>query len=203
MRTLGIFTAALVAGLWACAPDADMEEMDTEPPAGTEDDLVSDEELTDAGGVPQGLGEYDRNEDRGLDREEFGEWSRSRSATAGTGLDRDRFSQRVVLIWDSDDDDLVDEDEWREGLNALYGDGDHGVWADWDGDGDSELDANEVAEALETKNLYDRVDLDRDALIDDEELADWFFDVIDLNDDDVVDTTEWDSASASGYFDSL
>ena len=79
---------------------------------------------------------------------------------------------------------------------SWFGDDDYGSWGEWDASGDGVLDANEVSEAFERESLYDTVDRDSDALIDDEELADWWFDLWDANDDQQIDTTEWDEVGS-------
>jgi hypothetical protein len=110
------------------------------------------------------------------------------------GLTRDEYSRGVHAAWDENGNGNIDETEWRRGSDRVWGVGRYtATWSDWDGDGDSELDLNEVAEGLEREGLYDRVDGDRDGLIDDEELADWFFDIFDADDNDRIDNTEWES----------
>lgn len=150
--------------------------------------------------------EWDADANRMLDRDEWTVWvTETPRWTAWDvddeeGLGTEEFSVTTVTVWDADDDDLVSEEEWRAGTDRWFGDDvDYGVWTDWDGDGDSFLDANEVAEGFEVNGLYDVVDRDADAVIDDEELADWFFDVFDANDDSQIDTTEWDWGEQHGY----
>lgn len=150
--------------------------------------------------------EWDADANRMLDRDEWTVWvTETPRWTAWDvddeeGLGTEEFGVTTVTVWDADDDDLVSEEEWRAGTDRWFGDDvDYGVWTDWDGDGDSFLDANEVAEGFEVNGLYDVVDRDADAVIDDEELADWFFDVFDANDDSEIDTTEWDWGEQHGY----
>jgi hypothetical protein len=149
-------------------------------------------------------GEWDMDADDALGIEEFRSWWNEQDffddwrADEDEGITREQFAERLHVEWDTNGDDVVSEVEWQEGTDTWFaGDVEDGAWDDWDGDGDSELDANEVAEGLERNGLYDRVDRDDDAVIDDEELADWFFDIFDDNDDDRIDTTEWDAAKSN------
>ncbi len=70
-----------------------------------------------------------------------------------------------------------------------------GTWKDWDADGDSELDANEISESLEARGFYDVLDADSDGVIDDDEIGDFFYDVFDLDDNGEIDVTEWDASA--------
>jgi hypothetical protein len=199
-RTKRHVALALVAGLamFGCADGYDDEaEIDeAEAEVGPEAEMAEAE---------YGFVEWDADQNRYLDENEWTTWDADRDRSAWNtdgedGLSAEEFGATTVTLWDRDDDGLVSEDEWTEGTDRWFGDDvDYGVWADWDMDGDSELDANEVREGFETNNLYDRVDGDADAIIDDEELADWFFDVFDLNDDAQIDTTEWDWGEERGY----
>lgn len=171
--------------------------------AGTED--VPDTEVGAELGEPEtgvtdvGFAEWDADEDTYLGENEWGAYWADRGIyedwdlNDDAGVDETEFGEGLFGAWDRDDDDIIREDEWTEGTDAFFGDADYGTFADWDADGDTELDLNEVSEGLESRNLYDTIDVDRDALIDDEELADWWFDVFDLDDDTRIDTTEWES----------
>ena len=189
-RWQGVFTLAAVLVVMGCGETYDeggeleSGEVEVPPPMETVE-------------TPYAYGQWDMNTDRVLDRDEFGTWVDEQDWDA---WDEESFTETTFSLWDENDDGVLTESEWRESTDRWYGaDVDFGVWADWDGDGDSELDANEVRESMEAHGLYDRVDGDSDALIDDEELADWWFDIWDFNDDDEIDTTEWDWGEEYGY----
>lgn len=193
----GLLLAALIP-LAACeAPgdetgEADLdEELETTPAAEiSPEDEIGTEEI--------GLAQWDADADQRLTREEWGVWYDEQGlfddwdTDAEDGLTSDELTGAAYAVWDADDDDALTEVEWNEGIGQWYGDEDYGAFGEWDVDGDSALDANEVAEGFERENLYDTVDRDSDALIDDEELADWWFDIWDADDDQLIDTTEWD-----------
>jgi hypothetical protein len=149
-----------------------------------------------------GLSTWDADADQQLSRDEWSGWYDEQGAYDGwntdaeEGLTTDELGEGIFTAWDADADSELTETEWNEGVGTWYGDADYGTWGEWDADGDSILDANEVAEGLERENLYDTVDRDSDALIDDEELADWWFDIWDGNDDALIDTTEWDQVGS-------
>lgn len=193
-------TAFLALGACADEPDADVEggvptgEIEPEAPAA---DMEAE----------RGFSQWDSDQDTYLVREEWDAWWADNDIsgdfdTDGTdGLGQEEWANTTYSFWDADDDDRITEEEWTQGTERWFGaDAEYGAWADWDLDGDSELDANEVAEGFEREGLYDRVDRDADAVIDDEELADWFFDVFDFDDDDRIDTTEWDWGESDATF---
>ena len=194
MRTIrGVLPFALVAALAACDAGSDEQEELPAREAG---------EPTE----PYAFQEWDANADRALTREEFGTAAGERldlaryEANQAEGYDRAEATRMTYELWDVDDDDALTENEWEEGITRWYGsEGDFVTWSDWDGDGDSELDFDEMTEGYETHGLFDRLDLDDDTFIDDEELQDWFFDVFDLDDDERVDVTEWDWGESYDY----
>lgn len=138
---------------------------------------------------------WDANRDMVLQRDEFALWRTDQDAFDGwvgdEGLDREIFADRIHVAWDTDGDGVVTRNEWAVGVEPVLED--PGSWSDWDGDGDSELDLNEVAESMETRGIYDVIDRDQDRVIDDEEIGDFFYDLIDRNDNGEVDVTEWDA----------
>lgn len=145
------------------------------------------------------INQYDTDADQQLARNEWDTWYSENNLydqwnTGGEGLEQNEFSQGVFETWDANDDAGLDETEWNDGTGWF--DGQYGTFGEWDANGDSVLDANEVAEGFETNNLYDTVDRDSDALIDDEEIADWWFDIWDADDSEYLDTTEWDNLGA-------
>lgn len=182
--------------LTGCAEPYEEEDIGVDQEVGVSDDvadLESDAPLADA---EYDYGEWDVDSNRTLSREEFGTWA----GEQGWGeMDREAFATETTELWDADDDDLIGEDEWNEATDRFGDDIDVGTWSDWDGDGDSELDANEVREGLERSGIYDRIDGDADAVFDDEELADFWFDLWDADDDLEIDTTEWDWGSRAGF----
>lgn len=193
MRGLRLGTSmalALGLALGACAPD----EPDTEMDEGMEGEAAA------TGEMEADFSEWDVDTDASLNSDEFEAWWNENAPDFGEEEAEARMegvSQRVYRSWDTDRDDRVSEQEWREGTED-WGDDeiDWGDFTDWDGDGDSELDANEVREGLEGSNVYERIDKDDDEILDDEELADWFFDLFDANDDESIDQTEWDQRGA-------
>lgn len=194
MRALKLGVAAALGmglALGACAPEETETDLGTE---GTETEATEPTDET----LDVDFSEWDLDTDLRLSLEEFEAWWNENRPELGDeeGADREAVAERVHATWDTDDDDAVSEQEWREGTGADEDGGDWGTWTDWDGDGDSELDLNEVREGMEGNNVYDRIDRDQDMVLDDEELADWFFDLFDRNDDDHLDTTEWDRRGA-------
>ena len=166
-----------------------------------DDDLYDDDAaMTEERGTMVGHARWDADQNTYIDDAEFVAWWSAEGSRFDwdlddeRGLTREEYNRGIFELWDENGDGRIDESEWRSGSDRVWGEGRYQTsWTDWDMDGDSELDLNEVQEGLERDGLYDRVDGDRDALIDDEELADWFFDIFDGNDDSRIDTTEWES----------
>jgi hypothetical protein len=194
-----MLTLAMLIGVGAtgCADGYDEESDIPETEYGeTETEVIAD----------YGYYDWDTDTDRMLDRTEWSVWA---AENAGwdrydtddlEGLGRDEFGEATVEVWDADGDGRISTDEWREGADRWFGeDVDDESWTSWDVDGDDLLSPEEVSSGLDGHGLYDRVDEDDDGLIDDEELADWFFDAIDLDDDEEIDTTEWDQGKAAGF----
>lgn len=165
-----------------------------------DDDIAADTGLSRTpadGELDYGYRGWDVNEDRALSPDEFGSWAREQG---WRDLDHEGFSRIAHRLWDVDRDDAVSEQEWTEATNRWYGDAvEHGSWAAWDRDRDSELDVGEAHAAFERYDLYSPVDLDGDGVIHRDELAAWWFDVWDFNDDETIDTSEWSWAEQYGY----
>lgn len=112
-------------------------------------------------------------------------------------IDRDSIvSKEEVLshsfgLWDRDGNGVIDETEWKRATEAWYpADAEPIVFADWDDDGDSELDADEFNEAFDLSVLGEIWigDLDRDVF------KNAYFELYDLNDDGQVSEIEWNAA---------
>lgn len=186
-RSNTVFPAVMALLIGACGPPVEDDVYEEEAEA-------AEEQVSDA---PYAQWDADHSDD--VDVSEFDAWwddERDRfdwDLDDEEGLTREEYAQGIYTAWDENRDGRIDETEWRRGSGGVWGPDYAVTWTDWDGDGDSELDLNEVSEGLERDGLYDTVDGDRDGLIDDEELADWFFDVFDADDNDRIDTTEWES----------
>ena len=195
-KTMALAVAALLP-LAACDAGGEVESgmeggLETTPAAETATPVAGD----------AGLGQWDTDANQNLTRDEWGGWYEDQgvydtwNTDAQEGLTTDEFGGGIFGEWDADQNQQLTESEWNEGTGTWFGDQDAGSWGEWDANGDSFLDANEFAEGLERENLYDTVDRDSDALIDDEEIADWWFDIWDGNDDSAIDTTEWDQVGS-------
>lgn len=187
LAALGVFY------LGACQPDAN-QEMDTEAEA-------AEAPIEQRRATP--FEEWDANQDQALQKEEFSAWATDQNVLSDwegdQGLNREALHQRVLDVWDQNDDEAVAENEWRTGASTLLGDADLGLYAEWDANGDSTLDVAEIAAGLEARSLYTRVDSNQDARIDGEEIGAFFFDVLDINDDAQLDTTEWDYGRSTWF----
>lgn len=147
--------------------------------------------------------EWDRDNDEQLGVEEFRSWWTEEDRFAGWDTDGDgevspdELSRRLFANWDQSDDDVISEVEWREGVDRWFaGDVEAGTWEEWDADDDSDLDRQEFATAIEERRLYERIDRDRDDAVGTDDLADWFFDLFDRDDDDRIEAPDWERATS-------
>jgi hypothetical protein len=200
--------AAMVAVASACGPDAERgDEAETEVEAAAGDTSSSPQEVTAVAVIVDipAYQEHDRNRDGALNHDEFGAWIAQDGVHASWvyeaegDLDVGPVSRRLFATWDEDQDSLVIESEWTTGVGAWFEAGDHGTFAEWDSDLSGALDADEVAGALQARGLFGQIDLDGNASVDDGELADWLFHVIDTSDDARLDPDEWKAAVERGW----
>jgi hypothetical protein len=150
-----------------------------------------------------GFGTLDANGDSYLDDDEIRESADADSvfdswnADADSELDRDQIPGNAFRLWDRDGNKKISEEEWRSGTELWYPeDVDVVVFDDADGDGDSELDADEFDERFDVSALgeawtppaFDRARFKRA-----------YFSLYDTNDDGRVSKDEWEyGATAFG-----
>jgi hypothetical protein len=184
--------------LAACGPDRDRDDANVGAEAAEAPPATRPAETPFAS--------WDQNQDRLLQRAEFNAWARDEGLfddmVGDDGLDREALNQRIYDRWDMDGDGTVTEIEWQAGAGDVY-DLDYGNWTDWDADGDSQLDMNELAEAHERIGFWNELDRNADGRIDDEDLGDWFFNLFDTNDNDALDPQEWDMGRGGWFEDGM
>lgn len=186
--TLALATAFLAAG---CATGSDQASNDGGEEVEAEDPEVRTQRRTVA------FAEWDGDGDAALDRGEFVSWWEEEGmpdawdGDAADGISEEEFTSGLYDHWDRDDDDRITEREWEERVVVWFADTDYGIWSEWDLDGDSTLDLDEVREGLARESLYDTVDLDDDYVLSRQESTAWVFDTFDTNDDGQIDISEW------------
>lgn len=191
-KLAGATALLLVAG--ACAPEADVE-----PSA--EIDKADDPAVPEETVGLYAFDDYDVTGDSELDADELPEWfdrddrdwvPDPESELDPENLPDDLLAERMVTVWDVDVSGAVDSVEWAEGMDVWFGEvTEPGTFADWNDDGDSDLDAEEIHDALLATGAYEMIDLDADLIVDEEELSVWMIEVFDANDDGVLDREEW------------
>ena len=102
----------------------------------------------------------DANGDSYLDRDEIAESADANGvfevwdADADSELDRDEIAGNAFTLWDRDGDGRVSEEEWKASTDLWYpADAEFVVFDDVDGDGDSELDRDEMVERFDLSAL--------------------------------------------------
>ena len=149
---------------------------------------------------PVSFGTLDANGDSYLDVDEIAEsadddrlfdaWD----ADADSELDPDEIAGNAFKLWDADGNGTVSEKEWRDGTALWYPDGARlAVFSDWDGDGDSELDADEVTERFDVSALGEAW---TSGSVGKSTFREAYFDLYDANDDGRVSEPEWRTGSA-------
>ncbi|MDX1577060.1 MAG: hypothetical protein R3266_01190 [Gemmatimonadota bacterium] len=194
MRVSNRFSIAAAAGFFALSLGAcgDGEAAEAEAAAEPADEVMvtgTDRFLT-----------LDANGDSYLDADEIAEWVddegilMSWDIDADSEIDEDDIEGNAFRLWDQNDDGLVSEEEWKTGAELWYPtDTEIVPIADWDLDGDSELDADEFAEAFDVSvlgEIWVQDDLNRATF------KHAYFDLYDTNDDGLVDRMEWDAGLA-------
>lgn len=98
--------------------------------------------------------------------------------------------------WDADTSGDLTSEEFSTGFY------DTGVYDEWDADDDGLLSNDELGDS----SLYDETwDANEDGLLDQNEFGDGYYQAYDVNDDQVIDDTEWsafeEDADEAGWFD--
>lgn len=186
---------ALGLGLlaWTAAGCAEGESAENEEMP----DAEAAEEMAMAAPEPDAFATADADEDAYLEVDEISLWFDEAGILERWDVDRDSLvSRQEVLahsfgLWDRDGDHALTEVEWQRGVDQWFpGDAEPIVFADWDDDGDSELDADEFNESFDVSVLGELwiEDLDRAVF------KNAYFELYDLNDDGRVSRLEWDAA---------
>ena len=143
-----------------------------------------------------GFGTLDANGDSYLDDDEiresadvsgiFDTWN----ADADSELDHDQIAGNAFRLWDRDGNERISEEEWRSGTELWYPeDVDVVTFDDADADGDSELDADEVAERFDVSALGEAW---TPSSFDESRFKRAYFSLYDTDDDGRVSKKEWD-----------
>ncbi|MFP5363202.1 MAG: hypothetical protein ACLGI5_10800 [Thermoleophilia bacterium] len=108
---------------------------------------------------------------------------------ADSELDPDQITGNAFRLWDRDGNGRLSEDEWKTGTELWYpDDAEVVVFDDVDGDGDSELDADEFAERFDVSALGETWSSDT---LDENEFKSAYFGLYDTDDDGRVSRSEW------------
>ncbi len=185
MRVLALLVTGLLP-LAACDTDG-AEEMEELEPATTME--------------PPAFETLDLDGDSYLDADELAAWVDDEGVftrwdiDADSELDADEINESVYMIWDADEDTVIVESEWETGVDHVYpGALDPGAFQDWDLDGDSELDADEVAEGLDATS-WNEYWYEADAVIGFDEFMDMYFALWDRDGDGRIDAVEYETGA--------
>lgn len=151
--------------------------------------------------------EWDGDGDLTLDSAEFGAWAEDEGPFDGwfedDTLNVAAMQEDVLSSLDVSGEGQVDQNDWEaasEGLRRLFG-GEHpGDFAEWDADGNGELDADEFRQAAQARGLGERVDIDGDGRVSRQDLHGYYFGLLDETGDGRIDRAEW-SESRSAWMD--
>ena len=142
----------------------------------------------------------DLNGDSQLDMDEVTDWAQRTGFSYGTWSENgdstpEAFYGTLFARFDGDEDGRVTRMEWTRNASLLPSDIlTESDFSRWDEDESGQLDRNEVVAGFASTDLYASVDTDGSSSIEDAELVEWFFELVDTNDDDVIDATEWSDA---------
>ncbi len=174
-NTIATCVALAVLVLGGCGDD--------DSPAASVDETVDEFTTLDTSG------------DSYLDTDEIAEWVddkgtfRSWDEDVDSELDRDEIAGNAFSLWDSDGNGTVSQQEWQTATDLWYPSGaNFRVYSDWDGDGDSELDADEFREEFDSSTLGESWRADT---LNAETFKKAYFELYDLDDDGRVSRSEW------------
>lgn len=102
------------------------------------------------------------------------------------------YYENTYDVWDADDNDLLDENEWYLGYDYSYGDY---VVTDFDAvdtDGDGYVDYDEYESSLGNTDLFNEWDVDQDQTLNNNEIARMVFNNWDYDNSNFIEKTEWE-----------
>jgi hypothetical protein len=142
------------------------------------------------------FGDFDLDKDDKIERQEFlatfmEAYTNDWNTKDDPGLDDEDFYTLTYRILDRNDDNMLMMEEWKFGHDYYYG----GYVVDdfwvYDLNGDNQISYAEYTSALYDTDYYLIWDVDRDAYLSDYELAERVFDTWDVNDNGVLNKSEF------------
>lgn len=139
---------------------------------------------------------WDKDNDGYIEKDEFidtyvsavyDDWD----LTAEDELGMDDFYVATFDIIDTDDDDILDEDEWDFGYDYYYGDYLDDDYDLYDIDDDNDIDYTEYYDSLYDSDFFYDWDIDNDDFISEYELAEQVFENWDINDNGLLNRSEY------------
>lgn len=181
--TIGLLSASLLA---SCNMDGDQ----THTPAIT--DAEPDGEIKPMDNSDGIFLNYDKNQDDGITQEEFDE----------------AFDGEVFADWDKNSDELLDFDEFRDGVfdmhdkdrdsklsenerNTLFDDKPGADLADWDRDGNKEMDREEFRQIFSMKTEFTDYDENANGKLEKNEYTKRMYRRMDDNNDGIISRSEF------------
>ena len=141
----------------------------------------------------------DASGDSYLDADEIAEWVDDEGiftrwdADADSELDRDEIVGNAFELWDANGDGHLTQAEWKSGSDLWYpNELELSTFGDWDGDGDSELDVDEVREKFDLSALGEAWTADA---YNAETFKKLYFELYDIDGDGKVTEDEWTAGS--------
>lgn len=203
-RFFGIALPALLVVLVACEPQTDQQDgqMETDEPM-TEQQPTTDERTQQR---TVAFAEWDADGDERLSADEFRTWWNEEGPVQDWDLQdeqdeitREEFSEHLFEMWDQDDSGSLTETEFADAADRWFEDQiDQESFSDWDADGNGEIDQDEFMQGLQDAQAVDRIDADAGGSIQSQELADWYFEALDVDGDGYLDNSEWQAAEERG-----
>ena len=144
--------------------------------------------------------DWDKDSDNKISKEEFGDrymkdnkndWEGKRS---GTG-----FYSTTYGWWDTNHDQRLSEDEWKNGYDNSYGDYVSDDYKSIDKNGDGYVDQNEYSNALNKTDYYSSFDTDRNNDLSDDEVSNMMFNRWDKNHNGNLDENEFNENQNNRY----
>lgn len=147
-------------------------------------------------GYSQFYEDYDKNDDDKWNQAEFNsyysegfkDWDKNRNDK----IEASEFYRTLFDEADLDDDGYVEDTEWNDGINKLFGDyADTADFDRFDKDGDNKLDTKEWKEGFQNTGWFKSFDKDGNDNLSNQELVNGLFSHFDENNNGFIDKDEY------------
>ena len=107
-------------------------------------------------------------------------------------LDDTDYYENTYDVWDEDDNDLLDKNEYNLGYDYSYGDYVVSDFNSVDTDGDGYVDYTEYETSVADTDMFNEWDMDKDQTLSDNEISRMVFNNWDYDNSNFIEKKEWE-----------